>query len=80
MLILYCSAMRNHVGKVTCDVGGSTEQVFTKRTCKDQVKCPLQKKVKQCCRTILKLEEKMSFSPHRGTSAYVTRDLSNVIT
>ncbi len=28
-------ALRSHVEKVTCDIGGSTDPVFTKRTCKE---------------------------------------------
>ncbi len=28
-------ALNNHVGKVTCDVGGSTDPVFTKQACKE---------------------------------------------
>ncbi len=53
--------LRNHIGKVTCDVVGSTDPMFTKRTCKES-KIPFTKMVKQWCLTILKLEEKNRIS------------------
>ncbi len=46
--------------------GGSTHPVFTKQSCKESQTAFTKKKVKQSCRKILKLEEKMrwSFSPY----------------
>ncbi len=59
-------ALHNHVGKVMRDVGRSTDPVFTKRAFKESQMAINKKKVKQRCRIMLKLEEKMrwSFSPY----------------
>ncbi len=59
-------ALHNHVRKVMHDVGRSTDPVFTKRAFKQSQMAINKKKVKQRCRIMLKLEEKMrwSFSPY----------------
>ncbi len=46
MFILHAQphTLRSQVGKVTCDVGGSNDPVFTKRTCKE-IQMPFTKKV-----------------------------------
>ncbi len=68
-------ALRNQVAKVTRDVGGSSDPVLTKQTCKKS-QTPFKKKKKkktviQWCQLILRLEEKITWIRNTQTKNYL---------
>ncbi len=73
--------IRNNVEKVTLDVGGSTESVFTSWMCKYEIKCHLQKRDLQLKEsTRLNKDVGRFWTWRRWDWAYVNHDLFNVIT